>query len=235
VVAVVVAATAVVWQVRHGTTSDARSVGTTSSEPGDGPTAAHSPSVTAGPSVPSSSARSPSAPATTVVTTSPALVASPAPSQGASLRPRRLVLPSGTAVPVHVAETGSDGALRLPTDVRRAGWWDGSARLGDPLGSIVIAAHVDSLDQGLGVFAQLLSVRRGDDVVVRAGDLAQRFEVVRAGLMPKTALTSTSPLYSAPTSSRLVLITCGGAFNPARGGYQDNFVVIAEPQGALRQ
>jgi hypothetical protein len=145
------------------------------------------------------------------------------------------VLPSGTVVPVRAAETGSDGVLRLPTDIRRAGWWDGSARLGDPLGSIVVAAHVDSLDQGLGVFAQLLSVRRGDDIMVGAGGLTQRFQVVQARLMPKTSLSAASPLYSAPTPTRLVLITCGGPYDPARGGYQDNFVVIAEPHGALRQ
>jgi hypothetical protein len=145
------------------------------------------------------------------------------------------VLPSGTVVPVRVATTGADGALRLPTDVRRAGWWDGSARLGDALGSIVVAAHVDSFDQGLGVFAQLLSIHRGDDVMVRSGGLSQRFEVTSARLVPKTSLTSTSPLYTAQTPSRLVLITCGGSFEPAKGGYQDNFVVVAEPRGDLRR
>ena len=152
-----------------------------------------------------------------MVTTSPAQVAKAAPSQVFVAPSETTCAPERDCGAGARAETGTDGVLRLPTDVRRAGWWDGSARLGDPLGSVIIAAHVDSLDQGLGVFAQLLSVRPGDDVVVGAGKLTQRFEVVRANLMPKTSLTASSPLYSAPSAARLVLITCGREFDPARG------------------
>lgn len=142
---------------------------------------------------------------------------------------------SGTSVPINVAASDEKGLLSLPTDVMHAGWWDGSARVGDPLGSIVVAAHVDSLSQGLGVFAELLSARVGDRLVLSSAQLTQRYRVVRAHLVPKVSLTSSSRLYTAPTIGRLVLITCGGTFDPSRGGYQDNFVVVAEPTGPVQK
>ena len=57
---------------------------------------------------------------------------------------------------IDASATAADGELAIPTDVDRAGWWDGSSRIGDPFGGIVVAAHIDSFDQGLGRFAELL-------------------------------------------------------------------------------
>ncbi len=159
--------------------------------------------------------------------TTPARVARPAPSQVDAQRPRLLVLPSGAEVPIEVAATSRDGELVLPQDINHAGWWDGSAQLGDPFGPIVVAAHIDSFTQGLGVFAELLSVEPGDGVQLLAGGLTQDFRVVRADLVSKASLSGDSPLYSPAGESRLVLITCGGAYDPDRGGYQDNMVVVA--------
>ena len=75
--------------------------------------------------------------------------------------PVRLVLPSGTPVPVTSVRTTANGVLDVPSDVEAAGWWPGGSRIGDPFGSTLIAAHVDSTAQGVGPFASLLSVARG--------------------------------------------------------------------------
>lgn len=206
--------------------SHSRSPGVTTSQPGDATNSSPD-------DVPAQTSGESPGPASTATSSAPAGVGTPAGHQVRPRRPTELVLSTNTEVPVTVSRTGSDGLLEIPTNVRRAGWWDGSAKLGDPLGSIVIAAHVDSLTQGLGVFAQLLSAHPGDHVTLNAGRLNQRYTVVRARLVPKASLRSTSPLYSAPSQPRLVLITCGGAFDPARGGYQDNFVVVAVPDGPL--
>ncbi len=202
--------------------------GTTSTTSGEAATTAQSPTASSPTSEAGSAGTSP-------VPTSqgPAGVGRAAPSQAQPQRPSLVVLKSQTTVPVRVAHTGGDGVLQLPVDVRRAGWWDGSARVGDPLGSVVIAAHVDSLDQGLGVFAELLGARPGDRLDVKTRSSSQAYRVQTARLTPKTSLSASSPLYSAPTQPRLVLITCGGPFDPARGGYQDNFVVVATPVGRL--
>jgi sortase (surface protein transpeptidase) len=136
-------------------------------------------------------------------------------------------------VPIDAAATARDGELVMPLDINRAGWWDGSSMLGDPFGSIVIAAHVDSFTQGLGRFVELLSMRPGDRVTVSSAGLTQDFTVVSARLVPKSDLSTGSSIYSVRGAPRLVLITCGGTYDANAGGYQNNMVVQAVPTGAI--
>ena len=164
----------------------------------------------------------------------PAKVAGPAASQVVSQRPRQIRLPSGITMAVHRAATGRGGKLMLPSNINRAGWWDGGSRLGDPYGAVVIAAHVDSYTQGLGRFAELLSMHAGDIVKLRSANLRETFRVTSAKLVPKTSLTAGSYAYSGHGSPRLVLITCGGTYEAAHGGYQYNMVVVASPVSAPR-
>lgn len=159
-------------------------------------------------------------------------VAAEAPSQVHAQRPLAMSLPSGISVPIELSSTSTTGELVLPRDINRAGWWDGSSRLGDPFGATVVAAHVDSFQQGLGVFSELLSARTGDRVVVTSRNHRQEYTVVSARLVSKQSLSSTSALYSSRGEPRLVLITCGGPYDPDHG-YRDNMVVLAEPSGDL--
>ena len=162
-------------------------------------------------------------------------VATAAPSQTVAQRPVSIELPSGVVVAVDATATGTDGDLQIPSDVRRAGWWDGSSRLGDPFGSVVIAAHVDSFTQGLGRFAELLSARPGDVLTMDSAAHTQRYRVTSAGLVAKSAVTAGSHLFAVGGEPRLVLVTCGGVYDAAHGGYQDNQIVVATPIGPLRQ
>jgi Sortase domain len=160
-------------------------------------------------------------------TPTPALVGRPAGSQITPERPRRIILPSGTVMRVRRTSTATTGSLDIPTNIKQAGWWDGGSRLGDPFGAIVVAAHVDSFTQGLGRFAELLSMKPGDLIRLDSSHLSATFQVVRAGLVPKTSISPRSGVFAATGESRLVLITCGGQFDPAHGGYQSNMVVVA--------
>lgn len=157
--------------------------------------------------------------------------ADPAPSETRDARPVVVRLPSGTAVSVRVARTGARGLLRVPKDVRAAGWWDGGARVGAAYGAIVVAGHVDSRTQGLGPFAELLGVRRGDRIEVGASGLRQSFAVTAVDLVPKITLDTRGDIFAASGALRLVLITCAGDYDPRRGGYQDLAVVTARPRG----
>lgn len=130
------------------------------------------------------------------------------------------------------AATGRTGVLLVPDDIGRAGWWDGSARIGDPFGSIVIAAHVDSFTQGIGKFAELLNMHQGDEVRLESADLRQTFRVASAHLEPKTSLAHDTRVFAQDGDERLVLLTCGGPYNPELGGYLDNMVVVANPEGS---
>ncbi len=143
--------------------------------------------------------------------------------------PTGSVLPDGRVVPVLPAGTASDGRLAVPDDIRIAGWWRGSARLGDPFGSTLLAAHVDSFTQGLGPFAGLLSARSGQHVTLRSRHLTQTYAVVSLALVPRGTLSQHPRIFSARGPRRLTLVTCAGPYDAARGGYQNLAVITARP------
>ncbi len=163
----------------------------------------------------------------------PARVGHAAPSQVVAERPLTVTLASGTTMRVRVSATAASGELEIPKNINEAGWWDGGSRLGDPYGTIVVAAHVDSFTQGLGRFAELLGVRPGDMLHLSSAHLSQGFRVVDARLVPKTSISAASDVFSGKGPARLVLITCGGEYDPALGGYQSNQIVAAVPVGRL--
>lgn len=140
-------------------------------------------------------------------------------------------LPNGRRVGIRSVGTTANGVLDVPSDIETAGWWTGGSRLGDPFGSTLVAAHVDSTTQGLGPFASLLSVRPGDRLVVWSQGLKQTFSVRSLWLRPRGTLGARSWLHSPEGERRLVLVTCAGPFVPDAGGYQNLAVVVAEPRG----
>lgn len=150
----------------------------------------------------------------------------PAPSQVKRFVPVRLVLPGGQAARVEPVST-VDGELQVPKDVEHLGWWDGSSWLNDPFGSTVIAGHVDSATEGLGFFAQLLRVKKGQQVQVRgAAGQRQTFRITSVRTVAQNALADDSRALTQTGEHRLVLITCTGAYRPGRG-YESNLVVTA--------
>jgi hypothetical protein len=126
---------------------------------------------------------------------------------------------SADVQPVAATETGLD----VP-QVGRAGWFDEGPRPGEP-GRAVIIGHLDS-QNGPGLFALLPGVRTGTDVSIKdaAGDV-HRFEVVGKAQVPKATFPA-GAVYGPSDRPVLVLITCGGAYDPATG-YEDNVLVYA--------
>jgi hypothetical protein len=159
------------------------------------------------------------------------VAATPAQRTGAvrSEQPLSVRLPNGAVVPIRAVSTRSDGLLDVPRDIRTAGWWRGGARLGDPWGSTLVAAHVDSETQGLGPYAALLGVRRDQRFVLASATLRQAFRATSLRLLPRGPLTSRHWLSSPSGARRLVLVTCAPPYVPARGGYQNLAVVTAAP------
>jgi hypothetical protein len=149
--------------------------------------------------------------------------------------PRGIRLPNGHRVGVRAVGTTRTGLLDVPDDIELAGWWSGSARLGDPFGSTLVAAHVDSRTQGLGPFASLLGVHPGDRVRVWSDGLRQVFEVTSLRLRPQGTIGSRSHLHSPDGRRRLTLVTCAGPYDAARGGYQNLAVITAAPVDEARR
>lgn len=146
--------------------------------------------------------------------------------------PAAATLPSGRTVPIRAAGTTPAGLLDVPADIDVAGWWRGSSRIGDPFGSILVAAHVDSRTQGLGPFAELLRLTPGARVVLTSPGLRQAFEVRSRRLVPQGSLVDDSWIFDVTGEARLTLVTCAPPYDSARGGYQNLAVVTAVPLGA---
>ena len=162
--------------------------------------------------------------------TAPAAPVGPAYVVGAApFRPTRIVLPDGLSAPVSAVGLRDDGSLVIPDDPRVVGWWTGGSMAGDAYGSTVLAGHVDSASRGIGVLADLPRLRRGQVVELTAGARSARYRVVSARLVPQAQLSRTGGVFRTDGDPQLVLITCGGPFDPVRHHYADNYVVVARP------
>jgi hypothetical protein len=130
------------------------------------------------------------------------------------------------AAPVEPVGVRSGGALAIPEDPGRLGWWIGSALPGARRGTVVVAGHVDTATRGAGALFRLEQVSMGARIDVRAGGRTIRYTAVARRSYPKRRLPA--ELFRTDTAPRLVLITCGGAFHD--GSYSHNVVLFAEPR-----
>ena len=117
------------------------------------------------------------------------------------------------------------GTLQVPASTTVAGWYTGSPRPG-AIGSSVIAGHIDSR-LGPGVFFRLRLLKPGNRIFVRqAGGWLAVFRVTEVRQYAK-ARFPTARVYGPAPDPELRLITCGGVFDEATGGYLSNIVVYS--------
>ena len=166
-------------------------------------------------------------------TVEPARTGRTAASERVRFRPEQVTLPGGQSAVVVPARTAG-GELQVPDDIRRVGWWDGSAYAGDPFGATVIAGHVDAPHQGLGYFERLLRIRPGATITLRGEGHQAAYRVVTVDAIYKDALSAASPAFDQRGGHRLVLLTCTGTFDRSTRSYDQNLVVTAEPVGPPR-
>lgn len=156
-------------------------------------------------------ARGPAGDRTSGLGISPVELAIPA------LQVRAWVLPVGTR---------ADGSLQVPPSARDLGWWRGSAAPGSPSGTVVIAGHVDTAQEGPGALFRLAEIPVGSRIHVRSRDGTTRtYRVAARRSYPKRNLPAT--VFAGSGSPRLVLITCGGTFDEHTRSYSDNIVAYA--------
>ncbi|WP_432904268.1 class F sortase [Micromonospora matsumotoense] len=134
---------------------------------------------------------------------------------------------TATVNPVGV-DTRTD-EFDVPPSVDQIGWYRYGPGLETDAGSVVIAGHVDSSEQGKGAFFRLRELDRGDTLTATGADGKQRpYRVVAREEYVKTKI----PLdryFARDGKPRLTLITCGGPFDPKTRHYRDNIVVTAVP------
>ncbi|WP_203936697.1 class F sortase [Spirilliplanes yamanashiensis] len=153
------------------------------------------------------------------------------PTAGDTVEPRRLRIPA-LRLDASVVGVGIDrrsGDFAVPPSVDRVGWYRWGPGLEATAGSVVIAGHVDSAEQGRGAFFRLRELDDGDTVTVAGADGRERaYRVVARQTFDKRRIPL-EKFFARDGATRLTLITCGGPFDPKTGHYRDNVVVTAEP------
>jgi sortase (surface protein transpeptidase) len=111
------------------------------------------------------------------------------------------------------------GQMEVPASHSEVAWFKYSSWLGE--GHTVLAAHV-AFKGERGVFWDLVHVNVGDVVMVNS----HKYEVEIVAQYGKDVFPA-EDVFIGDGTSRLVLITCGGAVS--EGSFVDNIVVYARP------
>ena len=120
------------------------------------------------------------------------------------------------------------GDFDVPPSVDRVGWYKFGPGVSAEQGSIVIAGHVDSAEQGKGAFFKLGSLSPGDRITLGGASGEKKFKVVGRERYAKTKIPL-DKYFARDGALRMTLITCGGPFDAETGHYRDNVVVTATP------
>ncbi len=140
-----------------------------------------------------------------------------------------ITLPGKGTTSIVAEGIGSDGALGVPADVHTVGWDVYSAPMDSAAGSTVMDGHVNYAGQGAGFFSGLASVRPGEVITTTSpARVTSRWRITSERLYPKDRALP-APLFSTAGPRRLVLVSCGGAFDWGTGHYLSNVIVIAAP------
>lgn len=176
---------------------------------------------------PSQTAPAASAPAPAETFESPVAVVPIAP-------PDRIRIPA-IGVDSRVVGVGLDnlGNYAVPDDVDLIGWYELGVAPGESQGSVVMAGHRDGNGQGRGAFYSLAELDSGDQIDVALSDgETLAYQVDSVDTVSKSDFTAmVKRIFTREGDARLTLISCGGLYLPARGGYQANVIVTALPVG----
>ena len=144
--------------------------------------------------------------------------------------PVSLRLPSlGVVAPLDAVGLEPDGAMEIPHDIRRVGWYELGVTPGAPAGTAVLSGHVDSREQGRGALWGLRTMDVDDEITVEHEDgRTTTWRVVARTSYLKEQLPI-ADIFTRFGDPRLVLITCGGDFDRSARRYTHNIVVYAVP------
>ncbi len=131
-------------------------------------------------------------------------------------------------LPVITTGVADDGRMQLPETNQEVAWYAFGSRPGDPTGTTVMAAHVDTRAEGLGPFARLRRLHPRDQLeVVDAAGRTHAYTVTAVDDVKKSDI-ALDQLFRLDGPPELKVLTCGGPYRRSTG-YRDNIVVTAEP------
>lgn len=122
-----------------------------------------------------------------------------------------------------------DQQMEIPQDVATVGWYRYGPAPGSDAGAAVFAGHVDDKQQGIGAFYSISALNIGDKVEVSLQNGNQiTYQVTAREVFAKKSVPW-SRVFDRGGAARIVLITCGGAFDGSAGSYVDNILITAVP------
>jgi hypothetical protein len=143
------------------------------------------------------------------------------------VQPAALVIEDiGVFHPVRPVGLEDDGQLEVP-DETQIGWYRYGSAPGRP-GATVLAAHV-TWNRTSGPFLYLRDLEPGGRIDVALADGTVRtYQAVERAVYGKDDLPR-DRIWRTTGDETLVLITCGGSYNPEIRRYRENVVVYAVP------
>jgi sortase (surface protein transpeptidase) len=139
------------------------------------------------------------------------------------IRIESISVDTGAVIPIGIDDGGE---LDIP-GAKEVGWYQLGQRPGQP-GATVLAAHVSWMGQA-GVFARLGRLEPGAEVFVRLSDGTERRYIAMERTMYDKQQLPYDRIWTREGQEVLVLITCGGRFNPEIRRFRENIVVYAVP------
>lgn len=139
-------------------------------------------------------------------------------------RPATLSIPSSGITAWIVRVGAAEDGIRVPqpTDV---GWYRQGPRPGE-VGRAIVIGHLDSAE-GPAAFTGLPSTEIGSRIeIVDRGGETHAYEASKVIDVAKSEFPA-DRIYESRGTAELVLITCGGEFDPETG-YEDNLIVVAK-------
>ncbi|WSJ87895.1 class F sortase [Streptomyces sp. NBC_01304] len=147
-------------------------------------------------------------------------------------RPLRIRIPAiHVEAPLIGLGLAPDGSLDVPpaSDPYLAGWYERGVAPGST-GTAVTVGHLDSAT-GPAVFYKLGALGRGDVIEVDREDGRTALFTVESVALHEGSAFPDAQVYGNSSRPELRVITCGGAYSRAAGGYLANTVVYARLSG----
>jgi sortase (surface protein transpeptidase) len=140
--------------------------------------------------------------------------------------PTRIEIPAiGVDASMVRLDLQPNGAVEVPSDVNRPGWYRRGPAPGDD-GAAVILGHLDSY-AGPAVFWRLSELHAGDTVRITREDSSRLTFAVQRTVSYSVDAFPSFDVYGAAARPELRLITCGGTYSASRRQYLSNVVAFA--------
>lgn len=164
--------------------------------------------------------------------------ARPSADAGKDARPRVQPMSAATPIRVRIPSVGidapltglgltEDGSLDVPPPKKAnlAGWYEDGVPPG-AIGTALIVGHVDN-EAGPAVFYPLGALKKGHTIDVDRADGRTAVFTVDAVEVYDDENFPDEKVYGPSDRPELRVLTCGGGYDRAAGGYQGNVVVFA--------